>query len=144
MEIQKSWWKRNTSISFNLHTPSLLPCSREYSMASIAPADASAEQPQGLGFRRPNFTVEMSLRSEQPNEALSGLYHPGVQSPRLHTLVFGFTKGPELRKVPQRLPHTHPGNQKASVKGSEMIFLQLERCEVPRFWHLQCHICRFV
>lgn len=107
-------------------------------MASIAPADASAEQPQGLGFRRPNFTVEMSLRSEQPNEALSGLYHPGVQSPRLHTLVFGVSKkGPELRKEPQRLPHTHPGNQKASVKGSEMIFLQLERCEVPRFWHLQ-------
>lgn len=39
-------------------------------------------QPKGpLGFRRPSFTFETSLRSEQPNEALSGLYHPGVQPP---------------------------------------------------------------
>lgn len=29
-------------------------------------------------------------------------------------------------------------------KAQRWFSCSLSRCEVPRFWHLQCHICRFV
>ncbi len=126
-------------------TPSLLPCSREYSMASIAPADASINRLQVSGTR--------------PFRWLKWAW--GLNSPMKHCLACTILEskhrlqagvwGASLMGRVEEGATTFASYssrksdslRRAIVSQAQKWILQLS-CEVTRFWYLKYYIYRFM